>query len=172
MALVRMHLVTIAVATMLAAPSSGAVFSCDEAGLDAAIRAGGPGPHTFNCAGPTVIPVTSNKNLLGDITLDGGGLVTFDGGGGNARTWRAIGFGAQQELRDLDLIGLGFEIKRGTELTLRRVHLAGYNPPLPFGIVASVILESDLVGSIFGTLNLIESAIEDNSTCAVWGPLG
>jgi hypothetical protein len=137
-----MHLVMIAVATMLAGPSWGAVFSCDEAGLDAAIAAaavGDPGPHTFNCAGPTVIPLTSNKRVAADITLDGGGLVTFDGG--NTRTWFATKIGAQQELRDLDVIGLGFE--SWAALTLRRVHLAGYNPPLG---IASVMLHSDLVG--------------------------
>jgi hypothetical protein len=79
-------LVMVVVATLLAGPSWGAVFSCDEAGLDAAIAAAedaispDPGPHTFNCAGPTVIPVTGSKFVSADITIDGGGLVTFDGG--------------------------------------------------------------------------------------------
>jgi hypothetical protein len=35
-----------------------------------------------------------------------------------------------------------------------------------------VELESDFDGTNFGTLNLIESTIEDNYTCAVWGPWG
>jgi len=175
MASMRMQLVVVVVATLLAGPSWGAVFSCDEAGLDAAIAAArfaprDPGPHTFACAGPTVIPVTSDKWVPAEITLDGGGLVTFDGG--NTSVWLARNRGGQQELRDLHVIGLGFVTR--AELTLRRVHLTGYNP-LGLGIrgIASVILESDLFGiGFFGTLNLIESAIEDNNTCAVWGPLG
>jgi hypothetical protein len=149
-----------------------AVFSCDEAGLDAAIAAAedavspDPGPHTFNCAGSTVIPVTGSKFVSADVTLDGDGLVTFDGG--NTTRWFASRFGDQQELRDLNVIGLGF-VSRAA-LTLRRVHLTGFN-----GFendFALVVLDADPLGINFGTLNLIESAIEDNSTCAVWGPFG
>jgi len=158
-------------ALFAASPVHAAVFSCDEAGLDAAIaaaRLGDPGPHTFGCAGPTVIPVTSNKIVPGDITIDGGELVTFDGG--STTVWFARGFGDQQELRDLDVIGLGFDSR--AELTLRRVHLTGFNGIGPAGLGASVELESDFDGANFGTLNLIESTIEDNYTCAVWGPWG
>ena len=171
MASMRMKLVMVVVATLLAGPSWGAVFSCDEAGLDAAIAAAGggdPGPHTFDCAGPTVIPVTSSKSVSADITVDGGGLVTFDGG--NTARWFARNIGGQQELRDLHVTGLGFVSR--AELTLRRVHLTGYNG-LGIEIDASVILDSDPFGIIFfGTLNLIESTIEDNNTCAVWGQYG
>ena len=171
MASMRMQLVMIVVATLLAGPSWGAVFSCDEAGLDAAIAAAGggdPGPHTFDCAGPTVIPVTSDKFVFADITIDGGGLVTLDGG--NTTRWLARNFGSQQELRDLNVIGLGFESKAA--LTLRRVHLTGIDPPGRFGIDPVVLLDSDLYGTFSGTLNLIESSIQDNNTCAIWGPSG
>jgi hypothetical protein len=165
-----MQLVIVVVATLLAGPSWGAVFSCDEAGLDAAIAAAedavnpDPGPHTFDCAGPTVIPVTSNKIVTADITVDGGGLVTFDGG--NTTFWYEESFGnPQQELRDLNVIGLGFIST--AELTLRRVHLTGFNG-FGFALDASVRLQP--IGSgTFGTLNLIESAIVDNNTCAVAG---
>jgi hypothetical protein len=174
MASMRMQLVMVVVATLLAGPSWGAVFSCDEAGLDAAIAAAGggdPGPHTFACAGPTVIPVTSNKIVSANITVDGGGLVTFDGR--NTTQWFARNIGGQQELRDLHVIGLGFVSR--AELTLRRVHLTGYNR-LGTGIErrsASVILLGIPIGTtFFGTLNLIESTIEDNNTCAIWGPWG
>jgi hypothetical protein len=165
----RMQLVIVVVATLLAGPSWGAVFSCDEAGLDAAIAAAGggdPGPHTFDCAGPTVIPVTSDKIVTADITVDGGGLVTFDGG--NTTSWKMAIFGNQYELRDLNVIGLGFVL--WGELTLRRVHLTGYDP-LPGTNRASVMLGSrsppPSVGPA-GSLNLIESAIENNNTCGVW----
>jgi hypothetical protein len=55
------------------------------------------------------------------------------------------------------------------------VHLTGYNPPrLPYRPTASVILHGIDFGTtpFFGTLNLIESTIEDNNTCAIWGPSG
>jgi hypothetical protein len=160
-------------AIVAVSPVRAAVFSCDEVGLDAAIAAAeddvspDPGPHTFSCAGPTVIPVTSSKFVFADITLDGEGLVTFDGG--NTARWVARNFGSQQELRDINLIGIGFESKAA--LTLRRVHLTGYNPDNRFSF-ASVMLDYELFGILSGTLNLIESTIQDNSTCAVWGPTG
>ncbi len=171
MALTTMQLVMVVVATLLAGPSSGAVFSCDEAGLDAAIVAaedGDPGPHTFDCAGPTVIPFTRNKFVREDITLDGGGLVTLDGG--NTKFWFASHFGNEQELRDLDVIGLRFE--SWAALTLRRVHLTGVDPPGALAMLPVVLLDSDPSGTFSGTLNLIESSIRHNNTCAIWGSGG
>ena len=73
MASMKMKLMMFVVATLLAGPSWGAVFSCDEAGLDAAIAAAedamspDPGPHTFSCAGPSIIPVTTTKFVRSDI---------------------------------------------------------------------------------------------------------
>ena len=87
MSRIRFRINTAIVVTLAAFAHAGhaGVFSCDEAGLNAAIAAAAdtvspdPGPHTFNCVGPTVIPVTSNKIVTADITLDGDGLVTLDG---------------------------------------------------------------------------------------------
>jgi hypothetical protein len=54
---------------------------CDEASLRAAISAGGV--VTFDCGGPTTIPIHAELVLPKgeDTTLDGGGTVTLDGGG-------------------------------------------------------------------------------------------
>jgi hypothetical protein len=159
-------------ALFAASPVHAAVFSCDEAGLDAAIAAArgadgppNPGPHTFDCAGPTVIPVTRSKFVSADITLDGGGLVTLDGG--NTAIWIGGGIGSQQELRNLNVIGLVFHSRAA--LTLRRVHVTGVDRPVPFAIDPVVLLDSDPYGAFSGTLNLIESSIQDNNTCAIWG---
>lgn len=52
---------------------------CNEQGLATAIAAGGI--VTFACgAGPVTIPVTSPKAVVQDVVIDGGGLVTLDGG--------------------------------------------------------------------------------------------
>ena len=175
MASMRMQLVMAALATLLAEPSWGAVFSCDEAGLDAAIAAAedatspDPGPHTFSCAGPSVIPVTTTKVVSSDITLDGGGLVTFDRGDPldsySSLFWQA-GRAATQEFRDLSLIGGGILLAAPLftsvphELTLRRVSISGYSGGPPAGSIAAIHADS-------GSIKLIQSTIKDNGTCAV-----
>ncbi len=56
-----------------------AVQTCDEAGLDAALAAGGT--NTFSCTTPTTITVSATKIVSVDGTvLDGGGLLTISGG--------------------------------------------------------------------------------------------
>lgn len=60
--------------------SSTAVHPCSEAGLDAALAAGGT--NTFSCAAATTIVVSDTKTVSVDGTvLDGGGLLTISGGG-------------------------------------------------------------------------------------------
>jgi hypothetical protein len=177
MASMRMQLVMVVVATLLAGPSWGAVFSCDEAGLDAAIAAAedaispDPGPHTFSCAGPSVIPVTTTKFVHADITLDGGGLVTFDRGDpfGSSYLWYALPLSnviVRQEFRDLSLIGGGIRLRTFLtphELTLRRVRVSGYSGGLPGGFPGFFpVLDGE-----GWSIKLIQSTIEDNSTCAV-----
>jgi predicted outer membrane repeat protein len=55
--------------------------TCTEALFAAAIAKGGI--ITFNCGGAATIPITSEKNFVttGDTTVDGGGMITLDGGG-------------------------------------------------------------------------------------------
>jgi hypothetical protein len=55
------------------------VCPCTEAGIRAAITAGG-GPYTFGCDGPQTV-VTEAEIVIGnDVILDGGGELTLDGG--------------------------------------------------------------------------------------------
>ncbi|MGH2582693.1 MAG: sortase [Anaerolineales bacterium] len=57
-----------------------AVQTCDEAGLDAALAAGGT--NTFSCVGSTTIIVSATKTIsVSGTILDGGGLLTISGGG-------------------------------------------------------------------------------------------
>ena len=66
----------------------GTPNSCTEASLDAALgcnpsgSCSGNGNVTFNCGGgPVTITVTSLETIVGEASIDGGGLVTLDGGG-------------------------------------------------------------------------------------------
>jgi len=60
----------------------GVDVPCTEQGLTAALTAGGV--VTFACGpGPVTLPITSAKAITQDTVLDGGGLVTLDGGHGS-----------------------------------------------------------------------------------------
>lgn len=71
-------------ATITAIPTTAAasVFSCDEAGIDAAIAAAAasdPGPHFFDCTEPTYVPLSGQKVLADDIWLEGGRNLILSG---------------------------------------------------------------------------------------------
>ncbi len=59
---------------------TGSAASCTEAALRAAVTAGGK--VTFDCGGPTTIAIatTIDVPIDRDVTVDGGGVVTLDGG--------------------------------------------------------------------------------------------
>ncbi len=132
----------------LAHPARAASYSCDEAGLDAALGAGGEA--TFACAGPTTITVGSSKSPGGTpTTLDGGGLLTIRGD--NFRSV-FITYGGDLTLRDLAITGgynasYGGGIYNGGTLTLANVAVFG-----------------NLGGGIFnyGTLTLANSTVASN----------
>jgi hypothetical protein len=77
------------------------VCPCTEAGIRAAIAAGG-GPYTFGCGGPQTV-VTEAEIVIGnDVILDGGGELTLDGGY-NHRVF-SVAETASAELRALQVI--------------------------------------------------------------------
>lgn len=58
---------------------NGTPGSCTEAALNAALAGGGS--VTFNCGpGPVTIAITAQKTIAASTTIDGGNLVTLDGG--------------------------------------------------------------------------------------------
>jgi len=147
----------IAAIAVLAAGSTGAaVYPCTEAGLDAAIAAGG-GPHTFSCAGATTVTTSAEKLLTKDLILDGEGNLVVDAGGHHTVFVVAS---AAVELRGLtvtggatSLAGGGGILNLGT-LTLRQ-SIVSANESLA---------ASDGGGGInnFGTLTLIDTVVSDN----------
>ena len=82
------------------APASAfaAVQPCTEAGLDAAIAAGGT--NTFSCAGATTVSITASKTISAtNLVLDGGGLLTVSGG--NARRIFFVNNGASVSFQNM-----------------------------------------------------------------------
>lgn len=56
---------------------TGTPESCSEAAFDAALAGGGT--ITFNCGGPATIVLTTQKVILVNTVIDGGGLITLSG---------------------------------------------------------------------------------------------
>ena len=83
--LVLLIILVLLLAAKTAAPAAGAgtvgggtPASCTEAALDAALAGGGS--VSFNCGGSHTIPLTSEKTINNDTTIDGGGQITLNGG--------------------------------------------------------------------------------------------
>jgi hypothetical protein len=90
------------IGTLTMAPvARAAAYACDEAGLDAALLAGGDA--TFSCATATTITVGATKTINKALTLDGGGLLTISGG--NSRRVFAVDSNVVATLRNLTITG-------------------------------------------------------------------
>lgn len=90
--------------TLALAPTSAlaAVQACTEAGLDAAIAAGGT--NTFSCAGATTIAVSATKSIsIANLVLDGGGLLTISGS--NTRRIFQVNAGSAVTFQNLTISG-------------------------------------------------------------------
>ena len=55
------------------------VCECSEAGIRAAVEAGGNDPYTFDCDGPTTVVTEAEIEIDHDVILDGEGNLTVDG---------------------------------------------------------------------------------------------
>lgn len=86
----------------------GSAASCTEAALDAALARGGV--IAFDCGGAASIPISSRKVVTSDLVIDGGGVVTLEGTGGD-------------RLFEIDTGG-NFEATTPV-LTLQRIELRG-----------------------------------------------
>lgn len=122
---------------------SGTAASCTEAALNKAIAAGGV--VTFNCgATPVSIPVTATKSISRNTVIDGGNLVTLDGGG---------------RVRQLAMNTNNYEATAPT-LTIQNITLANGH-----GVDAAGTGAPTGGGAIYrygGTLNVINSHFVNN----------
>ena len=127
------------------------VFPCTEQGILDAVAEGG-GPHTFDCDGPTTVPLTGEIVIDKDLVLDGGGEMTLYR---SAEGFRAI------------------SILEGATVALSGITVTGVEDYIgPRGTYCLGILNQ-------GVLTLVEGAVRENwspnagSSCAgicAYGP--
>lgn len=107
----------------------GTAVSCTETALNTALSGGGS--ITFNCgAMPHTIPITSEKLITANTTVDGSNLITLDGGGNNRIFHLQIGI--TFTLRQIN-INNGFTLQEGggiyadeaVTLTVENSHFTG-----------------------------------------------
>jgi predicted outer membrane repeat protein len=80
------------------------VCRCTEAGIRAAIAAGGAEPYTFDCSGPTTVVTRRGEiDIDNDVTLDGRGMLTIHGN--NAHRVLHVAAGVTALLRGITVTG-------------------------------------------------------------------
>jgi predicted outer membrane repeat protein len=79
------------------------VCPCTEAGIRAAIAAGGAEPYTFECGDGMTVVTQAQIVIDNDVTLDGGGMLTIDGN--DAHRVLFVPSGITAELRGITVTG-------------------------------------------------------------------
>jgi hypothetical protein len=132
----------------------GTFCACTEAGIRAAIAAGG-GPFTFDCDGPTTVVTEAEIVIDNDVILDGEGNLTVDGDEGHRVfsvdqevTAELRGFGVTNGASD----GGGGGIWNDGTLTLTNSTVSGNTAGSGGGI-----------WNDYGTLTLTNSTVSGNS---------
>jgi len=143
--------------------AKGAVFPCDEAGVVAAIAAGG-GPHTFSCGAATTVVTSSTIVLDQDVVLDGEGLLTLDGNATHGVL--QVASGVTTELRRLHVAnGLragddGGGIRNGS---LDAIPVGGVLTLSECSVTNSAAQGGGGVANLNGSLLVMDSTISGNS---------
>ena len=102
---------------------------CSEAGIRAAIQAGGNQPYTFDCDGPKTVVTNSTIEIYNDVILNGEGNLTVDAS--YYHRVFAVGELVTVELRGFTVSGgkvvgeFGGGIANGGDLTPREQHRPG-----------------------------------------------
>ncbi len=137
---------------------TGTAGSCTEAALDTALTGGGV--VTFNCGpNPVTITVTSEKLLLANALVDGGGLITLSGGGTN-------------RIFNVGIPGISFDLRN---ITLSNGMASGTNSGgAVFAAGSLTVMNSTFInnsafsgGAIFSggsSLLVLDSTFDTNST--------
>ena len=141
------------------------VCPCTEAGIRAAVEAGGEDPYTFDCEGPQTVVTEAEIVIDNDVVLDGEGNLTVDGNERH-RVFR-IPKGVTVELRGFALTqGMAGELEPG----------GGISNSGSLTLTNSTVSNS-LAGrgggvSNEGTLTLTRSTVSRNEACSEfleWG---
>ena len=91
------------------------VCPCSEAGINAAIEAGGDDPYTFACDGPQTVVTEAVIEIDNDVILDGEGDLNVEGPG------ISVIDGVTAELRNLTVSGGSGNIYNDGTLTIKQV---------------------------------------------------
>lgn len=174
--------------TALASPAALAVDivvsppNCDESGFAdalATVDGSGGGTVSFNC-GTVTIPSTYNKGIANAVTIDGGGVVTFDGG--LTASFFQVFFSADVTLRRLAFDQGAFDGVHALEnfgaLTLDHVLVADSFSAEPavvnygnltvesstFENNESTSADGGALANLSGTANVAQSTFDSNDT--------
>jgi hypothetical protein len=134
----------------------GTVCPCTEAGIRAAIEAGGDDPYTFDCRGRTTVVIEETIVIDNDVILDGEGNLTVDG---------------DEDHRVFEVVGVTVQLQR---LTVSRGHSSrggGITNYGNLGLTNVTVSDShasakiSIGGGIYnsGTLTLTNSTVSGNS---------
>ena len=147
------------------------VCRCSEAGIRAAIQAGGNDPYTFDCDGPKTVATNSTIEIYNDVILDGEGNLTVDASDDH-RVF-AVGELVTVELRGFTVTGgkvvgeSGGGIANGGDLTLANSTVrenAAESQPEPCG---GDPCAAGRAGGIWnggeGTLTLLSTTVSRNT---------
>ena len=172
-----------------ASRAKGTFCLCSEAGILAAIEAGGEDPYTFDCNGPTTVVTEAEVDIDNDVILDGGGNLTVAVAPLSGDPWEPPAFafsvptGVKAELHRLTVDSLrswdratGGVANEGT-LTIRDCVISGGSVASQgaggrgidnageMSILNSTVSENDSGGIYNGcsaTLTLVNSTVSDN----------
>ena len=124
--------------------------ACTEAGLRAAISAGG-GPYTFDCSGPQTIMTEAVIVISDDVILDGRGELVLDGGFDH----RVV---TVDDTANVELLGI--DVIRGNDMSNRAGAIVN-NGTL---VLRDCVLSTNVGGGLrnFGTATIANCIISDN----------
>ena len=148
------------------------VCPCSEAGIRAAIQAGGDDPHTFSCDGPQTVVTEAEIVIDNDAILDGQGTLTVVATLGPTTEYHrlfSVPEGATAELR-------GFSVQNGALLAEDGAGIANHGTLTIRDCIISGNTAGDLSGDSYldfgsgggirntGELAIIDSTISQNGS--------
>lgn len=150
---------------------SGTPGSCTEAALETALSGGGS--VSFSCGGSHTIPLTSEKTINNDTTIDGGGQITLSGGS-STRLFN-LQNGASLTLQNITLVD-GFSSGDGGAIYVERLStLTLTNSAINNSTAANggaIALNGWGSSDAGGTLIVTDSSFSGNSSTAAAIPGG
>ena len=147
--------------------AQAAAYNCDEAGLNAALAAGGSA--TFGCAAATTVTVTGTKTVSKSVNLDGGGLLTISGA--NARQVFSVNSGVTFGVANLTITGGNAIADAGGAIANRGGTVNVTNSTLRNNTAGNGGAINNSYSGGGGTVNVTNSTLVGNSASAYGGAI-